>query len=166
MTPSASAGSALLSMPNEYLVRSDLLGAFTISPASAIEFPEGLLGFEDARRFALVRAGTDSVYWLQSLDAPSLLFLLVDPFPHFIDYVVDIPPRTVQELAGSDICDASDVVVFTIVTLPPTQDATMRATTNLQGPIVINLRSRRGRQIICNDTEYGVRCPIVLAPER
>jgi flagellar assembly factor FliW len=138
----------------DYLVRSDLLGSFSIHPRNAIEFPHGLLGFPECRRFALVHAGTDTAYWLQSLDHPALVFLLVDPFAHFQGYAVDIGPAELLEMGASS---PADMVVLAIVTLSaPAKDA--RPTANLQGPVAVNLRTRRGKQIICADADYGVRC--------
>jgi flagellar assembly factor FliW len=141
----------------DFLVHSDLLGTFTIPAGSAIDFPSGLLGFPEFHRFALVRAGTDAVYWLQSLDNTSLVFLLVDPFVHFADYSVDIPPADATTLGATEY---SDMAVFAIVTLPSSADD--RPTANLQGPVAINLRQRRGIQIVCADVDYGVRRPLEL----
>jgi Uncharacterized protein conserved in bacteria len=143
----------------DYLVHSDLLGDFTIPSNSAIEFAAGLLGFPECRRFALVRAGTDSMYWLQSLDYPTLVFLLVDPFPHFTDYAVEIPVVDAQELG---VAEPSDLAMLSIVTLPPPGSGE-RPTANLQGPVAINLRSRRGKQIVGADADHGVRRPFDLA---
>lgn len=158
MTPAMANDLTPTPLTTEFLVRSDLLGDFTIAPGSAIEFSQGLLGFPECKRFALVRAGTDSAYWLQSLDHSALVFLLVDPFPHFADYTVDIPAAESLELgAGSP----SDLAVLAIVTLPsPGIDA--RPTANLQGPVAVNLRGRRGKQIILSDTDFGVRCEFDL----
>jgi flagellar assembly factor FliW len=143
----------------DYLVHSDLLGDFTIPSNSAIEFAAGLLGFPECRRFALVRAGTDSMYWLQSLDYPTLVFLLVDPFPHFTDYAVEIPVVDAQELG---VAEPSDLAMLSIVTLPPPGSGE-RPTANLQGPVAINLRSRRGKQIVGGDADLGVRRPFDIA---
>jgi flagellar assembly factor FliW len=158
MTPSSATATAT-PLSTDFLVRSDLLGTFGIRPDQAIEFPHGLLGFEAFRRFAFVRAGADSVFWLQSLDNTSLLFLLVDPFLHFADYVVDISPADTLEL---DADDAAHLAVLAIVTLPSPGE---RPTANLQGPLAINLRTRRAKQIVCSDADYGVRREFDLPTE-
>jgi flagellar assembly factor FliW len=143
----------------DYLVHSDLLGDFTIPSNSAIEFSAGLLGFPECRRFALVRAGTDSMYWLQSLDYATLVFLLIDPFPHFTDYAIEILPADALELGATG---PSDLAMLSIVTLPSPGSGD-RPTANLQGPVAINFRSRRGKQIVGADAEHGVRRPFDLA---
>jgi flagellar assembly factor FliW len=164
-TATASAGSSAATatpLATDFVVRSDVLGTFTIRPDSAIEFPEGLLGMEEFRRFAFVRAGTDTVFWLQSLDSSGLVFLLVDPFVHFANYVVDVPAADALELGAKD---PSDVAVLVIVTLPQAAQTGGRPTANLQGPIVLNPRTRRAKQIICRDADYGVRCEFDLSAE-
>ncbi|MEO7085061.1 MAG: flagellar assembly protein FliW [Gemmatimonadaceae bacterium] len=147
----------------DFLVHSDLLGSFTIPAGSALDFPTGLLGYAESHRFALMRAGTDAVFWLQSLDDASLVFLLVDPFTHFADYSVDIPPNDAAELNATD---SSDMAVFAIVTLPATSEPGSKPTANLQGPVAINLRLRKGVQIVCTDGDYGIRRPFDLAAGR
>jgi flagellar assembly factor FliW len=163
MTPAmvkdfAAKAAAPTPIETEYLVHSDLLGDFTILSTSAIDFPSGLLGFPECRRFALVRGGTDSAYWLQSLDHAALVFLLVDPFPHFADYSIDLPAAELAELGASS---PADLAVLAIVTLPP-PGLDARPTANLQGPVAVNLRERRGKQIVSGDTDFGVRCPFDL----
>lgn len=144
--------------PSMISVHSDLLGAFSIEAGEAIEFRHGLLGFPECRRFALVRAGTDSLFWLQSLEYSALVFLLVDPFAHFPGYAVDVTLGDRQELR---IADPSDLALLAIVTLPA-PDREGQPTANLQGPIAVNLRTRAGKQLVVADERFGVRCPLVL----
>ncbi len=153
--------SAPTPLMTDFLVQSDLLGTFTVSAVSVMDFPSRLIGFPECLRFALMRAGTDSVFWLQSLDYSGLVFLLVDPFPYFTDYSVDIPPTDAIDLGAGD---PADVAVFAIVTLPGPSIEGARPTANLQGPIAINLRLRRGVQIVCGDFDRGLRCPLDLSP--
>ncbi len=153
MTPVAAAVAFDSRPALQISVCSDPLGTFAIAAEDAIEFTHGILGFPGCQRFALVRAGTDSLYWLQSLDYGALLFLLTDPFVHFPGYAVDITPI---DHASLGIVDPADLAVLAIVTLPaPGSGAFLTA--NLQGPIAINLRARTGKQLVCANAEHGVR---------
>ncbi len=116
-----------------------------------------MLGFPECRQFALLRGARDHLYWLQSLDYAALVFLLVDPFAVVSNYSVDVEPFQVSDLGGGD---PSDIGVLAIVTLP-TQRGEL-ATMNLQGPLALNFRTRRAKQIICTDDTQGVRCPVDL----
>ena len=63
-------------------VETYLFGAVEVSPEKVIEFPNGLVGFEQNKRFMLAHEdGTaqPSSYTLQSLDDPNLAFQIVDP---------------------------------------------------------------------------------------
>ncbi len=82
-------------------VASDLLGPVEVAPEARYHFPAGLYGFADARDFALVPAGPEGLCWLQSLERPSLVLLVADPFRYFADYAPDVPDAELAQL-GAD----------------------------------------------------------------
>ena len=133
-------------------VRSDLLGTLSVDPSSLIAFPTGLYGFPECRSFVLVPTARDGVYWLQSADYAALAFLLVDPFKVAPGFSVDLTAADVAEL-GAD--EASAVAVLAIVTLP--RSRAEQPTANLQGPLALNLRGQRGKQLATSSSEYGMR---------
>ena len=140
-------------------IQSELLGPLSVSPTEVIGFPAGIFGFPECRSFVLVPATRDGAFWLQSVDYGALAFLLVDPFLFFNGYAVDLPPVDLVRLGTKD---PTDVVVLAIVTLPGERSAP--CTVNLQGPLVIDLKQRRGHQMVLADGAYGTREP--LAAER
>ena len=65
-------------------IESDKLGQLEVDESTVLTFPQGLLGFDEARRFALVDTHDSGVYfWLQSIDDPALAFLTAVPWPFF-----------------------------------------------------------------------------------
>jgi flagellar assembly factor FliW len=139
-------------------MRSDLLGELTLQPSDIFTFPQGILGFPECRRFALLRGAHDGLFWLQSMEYSALAFLLVDPFSVVRNYVVDLPPSQFAEIGVAE--DPSDIALLVTVTLPSaTGDL---PTVNLQGPLAINFRTRRAKQIVVTEGEYGVRTPVDL----
>ncbi len=139
-------------------VSSQVLGTLRVPPDQVFTFPAGVYGFPQARRFALVGASREGFYWLQSLDFEALTFLLVDPFRFVEGYAVDLPSDAVEQLAADE---AAEVVVLGIVTLPREEgDA---PTVNLQGPVALNLRTRRGVQAVV-ESPFGIRHPLPLRP--
>lgn len=138
-------------------VESDLLGTIAVPAAGVFSFPAGMFGFPECRRFALVGAGREGLFWLQSLDHATLAFLLVDPFAHFADYTVELGAGDRADLA---VVDAADVAILSVVTLPQTRSAP--PTANLQGPVALNFAARLGRQLALGDSAWGVRCPFSL----
>ncbi|HEX7049138.1 MAG TPA: flagellar hook-associated protein FlgL [Longimicrobiales bacterium] len=73
------------------------------------------------------------------------------------DYVVDLGDA---DVAGLGAATPADILVLSIVTLPAT--AGDPCTVNLQGPLVMHLARGQGRQVVLNEPEYGVRCPLDL----
>lgn len=143
--------------PATHSVASELLGALHVAPDAVIEFAGGLLGFPECHRFALVPAGREGLFWLQSLDYSALTFLLADPFPHVADYGVELGAADRVELQARS---AADVAVLCIVTLPRTKDEP--PTMNLRGPLAVNVAARAGRQLVLEDPRWGMKAPLPL----
>ena len=55
-------------------------GDVTVGADTLLHFPRGIVGFPDARRFVFLHAGEAQgpIYWLQSVDDPSLAFLVCE----------------------------------------------------------------------------------------
>jgi len=140
-------------------VVSDLFGSIAVPGNRVFDFPGGLVGFPDCRRFALL-PGKPGVYWLQSLDHAALTFLLADPFlwVEGFELDLDIPP------VGGRPTVESEVAVLSIVTLP--RSAGALATINLQGPVVLYFREGSGRQLVLPQSSWGVRHPVDLSKSR
>ena len=131
-------------------IQSDRLGMIDVDASSVIEFTDGLLGFEDHKRFVLVGADESGAYcWMQSLDNSALAFLAVVPGFFFEDYAPNVPDPDVESLG---LTEATPTQVLCLVTL---SDAGITA--NLLGPIVINLESRQARQAVLTDGHWTTR---------
>jgi flagellar assembly factor FliW len=128
---------------------------------TVITFDEGLLGFADARRFALLRTEDPGLFWLQSLEHEPLAFLLLDPFHFYEGYTVELDPADTAELQARG---PGEIAVLAIVTLPASPAE--GCTANLTGPIALNLGQGRGKQVILRDSAYSVREPVDLEAAR
>jgi flagellar assembly factor FliW len=148
----------LMSDDAEIVVRSDLLGDLKVRSTDVLHFPTGMLGFPECRRFALLRGGRDGLFWLQSVEYPALVFLLVDPFTIEENYSFDVQPAQIAELGPSE---TSDIGLLAVVTLPANQGGL--PTVNLQGPLVINFKTRFAKQVVSGDDQHAVRRPLDLA---
>ena len=134
-------------------LQSEVLGPITVDCENVIEFPHGLYGFPDARTFALLPAPREGIFWLQSADYSALAFLLVDPFTYFPGhYQIDLADT---DLARLGTRSASDLLVLSIVTMPPSPDGAYTA--NLQAPLLFNVRDRFGYQSIRPEDGFGAR---------
>jgi flagellar assembly factor FliW len=140
-------------------IPSEVLGPVTVAPADVITFEHGVLGFPACRQFVLLPAGREGLYWLQSAEHSALTFLLADPFTLVPGYTLDLGATEGGEaLAGAS---PPDVVALVILTLPATRAEP--PTANLQGPVVIDLRTRQGRQVVVTSGEYDLRHPVDLS---
>jgi flagellar assembly factor FliW len=133
-------------------VSSVLLGALTVTEDQLFTFGDGLLGFPTCREWVLIQGAKAGTAWLQSVDHGALAFLLVDPFVMFEGYSAELSPAEVRRLEASD---PSHLAVFAIVTLPASRSES--ATANLQGPVVVNVRDRRGAQVVLSEGPWSVR---------
>lgn len=138
-------------------VSSDLLGPLAVARDAIFTFAEGVFGFPECRRFALLAAGRPGVYWLQSLEHGTLTFLLADPFRFVPGYSVELGDADQVELGAHE---PADVAMLCIVTLPRTRDE--RPTANLQGPLAFNMRTQDARQLALGDARWGVRWALDL----
>jgi len=154
---SMSASLFLVSPTADRTIASTVLGEVEVSLDTLFQFPEGLHGFERHQEYVLVPAKRDGFFWLQSAEEPGLAFLLVDPFRVQPGYEVDLG-------AGDQVFlefqQPDDALVLTVVTLPSSKDGTM--TTNLRGPLVLNVRTRKGRQVVRADEGYSLKAPVLL----
>lgn len=136
-------------------VRTKPYGEMEISERQKISFPRGIFGFEELREFALLDATQAPFYWLQSLQRVEVAFVLIEPRFFRPDYTPDVDPAELEEIG---IASEQDMLVFAIVTIP---EDSSRMTANLQGPLLINRRTRVGRQSISANPRWGVRHTIL-----
>ena len=123
-----------------------------------IFFPDGLFGFPECRTYALFRTPHPGLFWLQSTEHDALTLLLADPFVFVDGYTVELAESDEKRL---NAVAASDVAILVTVTIAESHE--QPSTANLQGPIALNMKSGRARQVIVNDATFGVRHPIDLA---
>ncbi len=121
-----------------------------------LEFPWGLPGFEDAKSFTLgqMGEGLEAFGRLQSLDDPSIAFVVVPPGLFFEDYDVEIYDEYMAVLGIDGPEDAMVLVIMTVV--PPPGECNL----NLLGPIIFNPRTLKGAQVVQYKSNYRPAVPI------
>jgi len=138
-------------------IRSTLLGDLDVNADNVFTFPRGLLGFPECRQFALMRGAREGLFWLQSMEYSTLAFLLIDPFAVEADYSFDVSPAQLVEIGQGE---PADIGLLAVVTLPANRGEL--PTVNLQGPLVINFKTRRAKQIVSQEADFSVRRPVDL----
>ncbi len=137
------------------IIHTSRFGAVSITVEDVIQFPEGLLGFNELRRFVLLDDPTDEIFaWLQSCEDPQIAFPLLEPELFVATYAVQLSKHDSESIGlGPD----EGVRTFSIVTIP--QDPT-QMTANLKAPVVINVGKRLARQCVLQDNSLAIREPI------
>ncbi|MBR32518.1 MAG: flagellar assembly protein FliW [Spirochaetaceae bacterium] len=131
-------------------------GSIEVSEDSILEFPEGILGFEDYRNFAILEEKEGPFHWLQSADESGLAFIILRPQLILKDYEPAVLPMELQSLQVDNVTECE---VYLIVTIPG--DHPEKMTANLQGPILVNRNIRQARQVISMNESHLVRVPIL-----
>jgi flagellar assembly factor FliW len=128
-------------------IMTDYMGEVEYSENDVIAFEDGLYGFEDNKRFMIIRnsEAEHPFSYLQSLDDENLSFVVTDPFQFVDSYEFDLPDTVVESLG---IREAEDVIVQNIVVIP---DSVRDTTINLAAPIIINLKASKAKQVIINE---------------
>ena len=135
------------------IIQTSRFGQLDVDPDRLITFDDGILGFPDQRRYALVQTGEGSgFYWLQSVDTPDLAFVVCDPRLFVADYQV---PVKLEDLECIELRDPDYSQVFIIV-----NKVGDLLTGNFQGPLVVNVTNRRARQLVLSDKRYSTRHPL------
>lgn len=135
-----------------------VFGEVEVEDSKIINFPNGIIGFPDLKRFTLMHdldsEGTKTIMWLQSLDEPEFALPVMDPLIVCPDYKPMIDRNGVAELGE---LDDQEILVLVTVTVP--HDLT-KMTVNLMGPIIINTKDMKASQNIVDNDEYPVKFPI------
>ena len=120
-----------------------------------ISFRKGLPGFENFTKFVLFTLeGNDLFSILHSIEDTSLGFVLVSPFNVMKDYQFELTEDKRKEI---QIQSEEDIIVMNTVTINSKLE---KVTTNLKAPIIINIKSKLGEQIILSDEKYSLKHPI------
>lgn len=137
------------------IIHTSRFGTVTITAEDVIQFAEGLLGFNELRRFVLLDDPTDEIFaWLQSCEDPNIAFPLLEPELFAAGYSVQLTKHDMDILS---LKKREEARCFTIITIP--QDPTLM-TANMKAPIVINVEKRMARQCVLQDNSLAIREPI------
>lgn len=130
-------------------------------PAAEILLPQGLVGFPEYTRFSVVYQEDQLPFcWLRLIGpVDELHFVVVEPGNVLPDYEPEIYD---EDAALLELTEPGDAMVLNIVTV--NHGKSTSATINLTGPIIINRRTGRAKQVVLsNHGNYSARHPLVTA---
>jgi flagellar assembly factor FliW len=140
-----------------------------ITDQSAIEFPptvahtfslpQGIIGFREYAQAELLYVPDNLPFLWMKLSSPkdSVHFVVIEPgglVPNYAPELFD------EDALALGLADSSEAMVLNIVTME--HQRPLDATVNLVGPVIVNRRTRIGRQlVIANYSRYGANHPLV-----
>ena len=133
-------------------LQSSRFGELQVPAASVITVPSGLIGFPKHTLFVMLEHKWP-FSWLHSTEDPNLAFVVVDGSEFGPNFRLD-PPLGDKD---SDIQSDDEYAILVIVTVRPNAQDT---TANLKAPVFVNLRNRRGVQVIYDDPSLTTRFPL------
>jgi flagellar assembly factor FliW len=136
-------------------VETTRFGTIDFPDGDVIHFDKGLIGFYDEHDFVVVPHGQSEVIaWLQSTKTGALAFPVVSA--HVFSGYPDVA------LPGTVPADASPAEPNHALMVILSAQAGHPATVNLLAPLVVDTQSRRGTQVILENTRFSARELFVL----
>lgn len=137
-------------------VRTLSFGEIEIPETKILYFKEGLPGFPQHHRFAVLSFDDLKPFeYLQAIDEPPVAFPVINPFLVLAKYHMELSDSDLAELASPD---PAELTVYVVATVP---EDPWKATVNLFAPIVVNEKDKCGRQFFLHDSGYSVRHPLL-----
>ena len=134
-------------------------GPITVDEQKIIIMPFGMLGFPDEKRYVIVQHKEDSpFFWYQSVDDPSLAFVITSPFFFVPDYSVSLDDA-INQMSWDDEKIEQKIELYVVVNIP--NGAPNKMTANLIGPILVNTESFQALQMVVTDSPYSHRFPLL-----
>ncbi len=129
-------------------------GEIEIADEQILYLPDGLIGISDCQRVVLFehQQPNSPFRWMQSVDVPELAFVVIDP----LELVPDYPIEKLKDIMANErkMARPKDVAIAAITTVP-TPPAPI--TTNLTAPVVFDMETRHGAQVILHDARFKTR---------
>lgn len=122
-------------------------GEIEVESDKVFGFPDGLLGFENYNSFVLINHDdTAPLRWLISIDDPNIGFPLINPWMVDLEYN---PGRNIN---------LESEAVFVVITLGNKERV---MTANMKAPLVLEVNTREGRQIVMSSDKYSTKQPVL-----
>lgn len=130
-------------------------GEVDLEESKIIEFDNGLMGFEDYKKYVLIYDSEEEerpdISWLQSVEEPMLALPVVSPFIITEQYNPEIDDEMFTPLGS---LTEDNMIVLVVITVPV---EVSEISANLRAPIIINTEEKKGVQVIVQNSDYEVK---------
>jgi flagellar assembly factor FliW len=133
-------------------VKTSRFGELEVNPSDIVTFTEGLLGFENLKKYFVVDPGDSTlILWLQSTEDEKVAFPIIEPKIFKPDYIAKLLPA---DLNGLELDSLQTAKLYSILTIPAN---VTEMSANLKAPVVINSNKKVGKQIVLQDSKLSVK---------
>ncbi len=133
-------------------VKTTRFGELEVNPNDIVTFAEGLLGFENLKKYFVVDPGDSTlILWLQSTEDEKVAFPIIEPKIFKPDYIAKLLPA---DLNGLELESLQSAKLYSILTIPAN---VTEMSANLKAPVVINSAKKVGKQIVLQDSKLSVK---------
>ncbi len=141
------------------LTKTRFFGEVDIDDDKILTFDNGIMGFEDMKRWTLIydieKGAEGPISWFQSLDEAGLALPVISPYSVTSKYEPIVEDELLKPLG--EFKD-EDLVTLLTITIPSSDPS--RTTANFKAPLLINPVNRKGIQIIVNNEDYPIKFSI------
>ena len=126
-------------------INTRIFGEIEIEQEKLIYFENGIIGFPDLKKFALIHDTEKEngfIMWLQSMEEADLALPVINPLAVIETYELDVSEELLSGLG-----ELSKVDTYILVTITVPQQIEDIAI-NLKAPIVINMKNNKAVQVI------------------
>ena len=132
-----------------------IFGTIDVADDKIIKMEKGMIGFPHLTHFALIfdeekKEKKFKIMWLQSMDDGDIASPVVDPITVKDDYQPSVSEEIIAPLGEMT---GDNAYLLVTVTVPKSIE---EASVNLKAPIVINMATNKGAQVITED-DYPVK---------
>jgi flagellar assembly factor FliW len=133
-------------------IKTTRFGELEVNPNDVITFSEGLLGFENLKKYFVVDPGDSTlILWLQSTEDEKVAFPVIEPKIFKPDYIAKLLPA---DLNGLELETLQTAKLYSILTIPAN---VTEMSANLKAPVVVNSAKKVGKQIVLQDSKLSVK---------
>lgn len=136
------------------IIKTKHFSEIEVKEENILKFEEGIFGFENSKKFVIIydnETENSPFCWLQSTEEEEVCLPMIDPVTYFPDYNPEISGELVGKIGELKV---EDINLFTVVVVP---DDIKKMTTNLKAPILVNIQTKKGIQVVVEDEEYLIK---------
>ena len=141
------------------LVKTRFFGEVDIEDEKILTFDNGIMGFEDMKRWTLIydieKGSEGPISWFQSLDMAELALPVINPYT-----VTAVYEPVVEDELLKPLGEFKDEELVTLLTITIPSEDPSKTTANFRAPILINPVNRKGIQVIVNNEDYPIKLSI------